>query len=71
MEAFSVYKANPSLSLKAVQNVLLATATANNNKQNIGNVILLEKIGKFYYSGDMLDADGGWDLAIIKMVKSA
>jgi len=29
-----------------------------------GNGVLLEKVDKFYYLGDMLDADGGRDSAV-------
>jgi len=38
---------------------------------NIGNGVSLEKVDKFCYLGDMLDADGGCDLAITARVRSA
>jgi len=31
---------------------------------DIGNGLLLEKVDKFYYLRDMLDADGGCDSAV-------
>ena len=38
---------------------------------NIGNGILLEKVDKFCYLGDMLDADGGCDSAVTVIVRNA
>jgi len=38
---------------------------------NIGNGILLEKVDKFCYLEDMLDADGGCDSAVKAIVRSA
>ena len=38
---------------------------------DIGTGILLEKVDKFCYSGDMLDADGGCDSAVKTRVRSA
>jgi len=37
---------------------------------DIGNGISLEKVGKFRYLGDMLDADGGRDSAVTARVRS-
>jgi len=34
---------------------------------NIHSVILLGKVGKFCYLGDMLNADGGYDSAVMAM----
>ena len=38
---------------------------------DIGNGISLEKVDKFCYLGDMLDADGGCDSAVTARVRSA
>jgi len=38
---------------------------------DIGNGVSLEKVHKFCYLGDMLDADGGCDSAVITRVRSA
>jgi len=38
---------------------------------DISNEILLEKVDKFCYLGDMLDADGGCDSAVTATVRSA
>ena len=38
---------------------------------DIGNGILLEKVDKLCYLGDMLDADGGCDSALTARVRSA
>ena len=38
---------------------------------DIGNGVSLEKIDKFCYLGDMLDADGGCDSAVTARVTSA
>ena len=38
---------------------------------DIGNGILLEKVNKFRYLGEMLDADGGYDSAVTARVRSA
>ena len=38
---------------------------------DIGNRISLEKVDKFCYLGDMLDADGGCDSAVTARVRSA
>jgi len=38
---------------------------------DIGNVVSLEKVDKFCYLGDMLDADGGCDSAVTTRVRSA
>ena len=35
------------------------------------NGVSLEKVDKFCYLGDMLDADGGCDSAVTKRVRSA
>ena len=37
----------------------------------IGSGVSLEKVDKFCYLGDMLDADGGCDSAVTKRVRSA
>jgi len=37
----------------------------------IGNGVLLEKVDKFCYLGDMLAADGGCDSAVTARVRSA
>ena len=37
----------------------------------IGNGVSLEKVDKFCYLGDMLDADGGCDSAVTARVKFA
>ena len=36
-----------------------------------GNEVSLEKVDKFCYLGDMLDADGGCDSAVTTRVRSA
>ena len=36
---------------------------------DIGNGVLLEKVDKFCYLGDMLDADGGCDSAVTTRVR--
>jgi len=38
---------------------------------DIGNGVSLEKVDKFYYLGDMLDADGGCDSSVTVTVRSA
>ena len=38
---------------------------------DIGNGVSLERVDKFCYLGDMLDADGGCDSALIARVRSA
>jgi len=38
---------------------------------DIGNGVSLEKVDKFCYLGDMLDADGGCDSAVTGRVRSA
>ena len=38
---------------------------------DIGNGVLLEKVDKFYYLGNRLDADGGCDSAVTARVRSA
>jgi len=38
---------------------------------DIGNGVSLEKVNKFCYLGDMLDADGGCDSAVTARVRSA
>ena len=38
---------------------------------HFGNGVLLEKVDKFCYLGDMLDADGGCDSAVATRVRSA
>jgi len=38
---------------------------------DIGNGVSLEKVDKFCYLGDMLDADGGCHLAVTTRVRSA
>ena len=38
---------------------------------DIGNGVSLEKVDKFCYLGDMLDADGGCNLAVMARVRSA
>lgn len=38
---------------------------------DIGNGVVLEKVGKFCYLGDMLNADGGADSAVIARTRSA
>ena len=38
---------------------------------DIGNGVSLEKVDKFCYLGDMLDADGGCDSAVTARVRSA
>ena len=38
---------------------------------DIGNGVSLEKVGKFCYLGDVLDADGGCDSAVTTRVRSA
>jgi len=38
---------------------------------DIGNEVSLEKVDKFCYLGDMLDADGGCDSAVTARVRSA
>ena len=38
---------------------------------DIGNGVSLEKVDKFCYLGDMLDADGGFDSAVTTRVRSA
>jgi len=38
---------------------------------DIGNGVLLEKVDKFCYLGDMVDADGGCDSAVTTRVRSA
>jgi len=38
---------------------------------DIGNGVVLEKVGKFCYLGDMLNADGGADSAVVARVRSA
>jgi len=37
---------------------------------DIGNGVLLEKVNKFCYLGDMLDADGECDSAVTTRVRS-
>jgi hypothetical protein len=38
---------------------------------DMGNGVELEKVGKFSYLGDMLDAEGGADLAVATRMKYA
>ena len=38
---------------------------------DIGNGVSLEKVDKFCYLGDLLDADGGCDSAVTARVRSA
>jgi len=38
---------------------------------DVGNGVLLEKVDKFCYLVDMLDADGGCDSAVTARVRSA
>ena len=38
---------------------------------DIGNGVSMEKVDKFCYLGDMLDADGGCDSAVTTRVRSA
>ncbi|XP_065319783.1 uncharacterized protein LOC135927603 [Gordionus sp. m RMFG-2023] len=38
---------------------------------DIGNGLTLEKVGKFCYLGDMLNADGGVDSAVVARVSQA
>jgi len=38
---------------------------------DIGNGVLLEKVDRFCYLGDMLDADGGCDSEVTARVRSA
>ena len=38
---------------------------------DIGNGVSVEKVDKFCYLGDMLDADGGCDSAVTVRVRSA
>ena len=47
------------------------TAATTNVGMDIGNGEVLEKVGKFCYLGDMLNADGGADSAVVTRVRSA
>ena len=38
---------------------------------NIGNRVSLEKVDNFFYLGDMLDADRGYDSAVAARITSA
>jgi len=38
---------------------------------DIGNMVSLEKVDKFCYLGDMLDAGGGYDSAVTTRVRCA
>ena len=44
---------------------------AVNEGLDIGNGVVLEKVGKFCYLGDMLNADGGADSAVVARVRCA
>jgi hypothetical protein len=46
-------------------------ASVTNGGMDIGNGSVLEKVGKFCYLGDMLNADGGADSAVVARVRSA
>ena len=50
---------------------LRGTAATTNVGMDIGNGEVLEKVGKFCYLGDMLNADGGADSAVVTRVRSA
>ena len=42
-----------------------------NEQLDIGKGVLIEKVNKFCYQGDMLNADGGCDSAITARVRCA
>jgi hypothetical protein len=56
-----------------MQNMQGKTTAENIAKQNVdmGNGLELEKVGKFCYLSDMLDAEGGADLAVATRVRCA
>jgi hypothetical protein len=59
---------------RCVNSALTAAApnnAAGNGNWNIGNGDIIERVGKFCYLGDMINADGGADSAVVARVRSA
>jgi len=44
---------------------------ANNAELDVGGGVLLERLRKFCYVGDTLEADRGCDLAVMTTIRSA
>ena len=45
--------------------------TAGSTGLDVGNGTVLEKVGRFCYLGDMLNADGGADSAVVTRIRCA
>jgi hypothetical protein len=46
-------------------------AAVTHKSMDIGNEVELDKTGKFCYLGDMLNSNGGTDLAVVARVRCA